>query len=97
MSKRAGLGLTGVVLFLAGALAGQQLPALRAQGGAAAALKDAKWSHAFNLQVRSGGERTFTKDTKKIGVEVFRDENNGNLIYISETGAIAVAPATPVK
>jgi hypothetical protein len=83
--------LTAAVVFLAGALVGQQLPALQAQGGAGG-LKDAKWSHAFNLQVRTGGERTFTKDTKKIGIEVFRDENNGNLIYISESGSIAVVP-----
>jgi hypothetical protein len=97
MSKRTGLGLTGVVLFLAGALAGQWSSALHAQPGAAVALKDAKWSHAFNLQVRGGGERTFTKDTKKIGVEVFRDENNGNWIYISETGAIAVVSGPAAK
>ena len=33
------------------------------------------------------------RSTKKFGVEVFRDENNGNLIYLSETGDLAVLPA----
>jgi hypothetical protein len=55
--------------------------------------KDPVWEHAMNLRVRKSGEKDFTGDTKKYGVEVFRDENTGNLIYISDVGAIAVAPA----
>jgi hypothetical protein len=42
------------------------------------------------LRARKGDEPDFTKDTKRYGVEVFVDENNGNLIYISETGDISV-------
>ena len=40
--------------------------------------------------VRKADEDNFNKDTKQVGVEVFTDANNGNLIYISETGSIAV-------
>jgi hypothetical protein len=57
---------------------------------AAAALKPPTWLHGLELRCRKAREAEFTKDTKHFGVEVFRDENNGNLIYISETGSIAV-------
>lgn len=52
--------------------------------------KKPKWSHGLMLRVRKADEPDFNKDTKKIGVEVFVDENNGNLIYISESGDISV-------
>jgi hypothetical protein len=52
--------------------------------------KGPKWQHGLMLRARKGDEPDFTKDTKKFGVEVFVDENNGNLIYISETGDISV-------
>jgi hypothetical protein len=52
--------------------------------------KEPAWTHGMELWVRKAGERDFNQDTKKYGVEVFRDENNGNLVYISETGSIAV-------
>jgi hypothetical protein len=49
--------------------------------------------HGLEFRVRKAGEAEFGAGTKKWGMEVFRDENNGNLVYISETGSIAVAPA----
>jgi len=52
--------------------------------------KKPDWQHGLMLRARKGEEADFTKDTKKYGVEVFLDTNNGNLIYISETGSIAV-------
>jgi len=52
--------------------------------------KGPKWQHGLMLRARKGDEPDFTKDTKRFGVEVFVDENNGNLIYISETGDISV-------
>ena len=55
------------------------------------ASKDPKWSHGMELRVRKTGETEF-KDAKKHSIEVFRDQNNGNLIYISETGSISVVP-----
>jgi len=52
--------------------------------------KAPKWSHGMLLRSRKADEPDFNKDTKKFGVEVFADENNGNLIYVSETGDISV-------
>jgi hypothetical protein len=46
----------------------------------------------MNVKSRTSKEDDFNKDTKKYGIEVYKDENNGNLIYISETGSIAVVP-----
>ena len=47
------------------------------------------WKAAMNLRVRKGGEKDFDK-AKKYGIEVFEDIRTGNLMFISETGAIAV-------
>lgn len=55
--------------------------------------KKPTWLRAMVLKVRKGGEPDFTKDTKRFGIEVYKDENTGVLVYISETGALAVAPA----
>jgi hypothetical protein len=54
--------------------------------------KEPTWLHGLELRVRKAGEEKFTNDTRKWGIEVFRDENTGNLVYICETGAIAVIP-----
>ena len=86
MSKKAML-LAASVAFLGGflfaELGGRDL--VYAQDA-----KNPKWSHGLTLRVRKSDEADFTKDTKKIGIEVFVDENNGNLIYITETGSISV-------
>jgi hypothetical protein len=50
------------------------------------------WVHGFDLKVRKAGEKIFDKDTKAWSIEVFRDDNNGNLIYICESGMLAVVP-----
>jgi len=88
MSKRVKFGLIGLVCFFLGWATAQQLPPVFGQD-----TKGPKWLHGLDLRVRKGGEADFTKDTKKIGVEVFRDENNNNLVYVTETGSIAVVPA----
>lgn len=49
------------------------------------------WNSAMALKARKGGEKEFDK-AKKYSIEVFRDNRTGNLIYICETGAIAVLP-----
>jgi hypothetical protein len=54
-------------------------------------VKNPKWLHAMDVKVRKAGEKDFTKDTKKVGIEVYRDENNGNVVYISEAGSIGVS------
>jgi hypothetical protein len=88
MSTRFQMILIGVIAFLLGTLLAQNLPYAHAQQEP----KGPKWQHGLGLKVRTGTEDNFTDKTKKIGIEVFRDENNGNLIYISETGSIAVVP-----
>jgi hypothetical protein len=87
MSQRVQLFLTAVLSLFLGGLLAQRLPLVQAQES-----KGPKWMHGLDLRVRKGGEADFTKDTTKIGVEVFRDENTNNLIYISQTGSIAVVP-----
>ena len=57
--------------------------------------KSPAWHHALIVKVRAAKEQDFTKDTKKFGVEVFKDGNTGGLIYVCETASIAAAPAPP--
>ncbi len=66
-----------------------------ALGGLAAATKDKGpvWHHALLLKVRGTNEEGFTKDSKKFGVEVYKDENTGGLLYITEAGLLATGPA----
>ena len=52
--------------------------------------KKPEWNHGLMLRARKAEEADFGPNTKKYGIEVFTDANNGNLIYISETGSIAV-------
>jgi hypothetical protein len=54
--------------------------------------RDPEWLHGLDLHVRKVGEHDFTPKTHKIGAEIFRDANNGNLILITEAGMIAVVP-----
>lgn len=51
-----------------------------------------KWHHAFEPRVRGQDQQTF-ENARRIGVEVFKDENTGGLLYVTETGGIATAPA----
>jgi hypothetical protein len=69
-----------------------QLPFVHAQGSEEKG-KPPVWKHGFEVKVRKTGEKDFRLETKGIGIEVYQDESNGNLIYVSETGSIAVVPA----
>lgn len=89
MSKRMQVLLIALVCFLLGCVLTPHLPFARA----AQDTKAPKWLHGLEFKVRKAGEADFNKETKKYGIEVFRDENNGNLVYISETGSIAVVPS----
>ena len=66
-----------------------------ALGGIAASAKDKGpvWHHALLLKIRGPNEEAFGKDTKKFGVEVYKDENTGGLLYITEGGLLATGPA----
>ena len=88
MSKRT-IGLVGLVCFLVGLAVGHVSPLADAQG---TKTKGPNWQHGLNLKCRKSDEENFSDKTKKWGIEVFKDENNGNLIYISEAGSIAVIP-----
>jgi hypothetical protein len=89
MSKRMLVSFVGMACFLLGLLLAPHLPFGHAQEKT---VKAPQWLHGMNLKSRTSKEDDFNKDTKKYGIEVFRDDNNGNLIYISETGSIAVVP-----
>ncbi len=62
-----------------------------APGKFVADAKGVTWKAAMSLRARKGGEADF-KTAKQFGVEVFVDNRTGNLIFISDTGSVAVLP-----
>jgi hypothetical protein len=78
---------SGNLIYLSDTGALASVPSGRATDGA---VKGPTWLHGLELRCRKANEAEFTKDTRRYGVEVFRDENNGNLVYICETGSIGV-------
>ncbi|HEY7328354.1 MAG TPA: hypothetical protein VH592_11970 [Gemmataceae bacterium] len=89
MSKRVPIILLALVCFLCGLVLAPHVPFVRAADNK---VKAPTWLHGFNVKSRKASEYDFNKDTKKIGIEVYKDEENGNLIYVSEAGSIAVLP-----
>lgn len=83
---------TGNLIYISETGAIAVVPANDVAGGENAGDKAPSWLHGLDLAIRKADEPTFTKGTKKFGVEVFRDEANGNLVYLCETGSIAVVP-----
>ncbi|MCE9563478.1 MAG: hypothetical protein K8U57_15670 [Planctomycetes bacterium] len=63
--------------------------------GTLVSTKGPKWHHALEPKVRAPEQDNF-QNAKRVGLEVFKDENTGDLIYITDVGAIAAgkAPAT---
>lgn len=61
-------------------------------GGAAGSEKTCKWLTAHDLNCRKAGENDFTQKTKKWGVELFQDRGTNRLLYVCESGAVALAP-----
>jgi hypothetical protein len=59
--------------------------------GIKAEAKGVAWRSAMALKARHGGEKDFD-GAKKYGIEVFADNRTGNLIFVCETGSIAVLP-----
>lgn len=55
--------------------------------------KAPEWLHGLDLSCRRATEASFSKDTARLGVEVYRDEAAGNLLFISENGSLAVVRA----
>ena len=79
-----------------GALATAPAATLSGTDGSTNTLKPPKWLHALELPVRKAGEVDFTKKTTRFGIEVFKDVNTGNLVYMSEKGDIAVLPGATI-
>jgi hypothetical protein len=69
------------------------LAAVRA--GTPASVARPKHLYGYELRVRKGPEGDFNKETQKFGIEVFKDEGSGVLLYLSETGALAALLAGP--
>lgn len=81
---------TGLLMYVCESGAVAVVPGEAADPKAKA--KAPEWLHGLNLKCRRGGEKDFGPNTKEFGIEVFRDANNGNLIYICETGSLTVVP-----
>src|SRR5262249_47131428 len=78
----------GVYLSETGSIAGITPDLFKAGDGK---VKDPEWRHAMWVKARKAGERDWDKG-KAYGIEVFKDENNGNLIYANENVQISVVP-----
>jgi hypothetical protein len=89
MKKQAGVLAVAVVAAVIGAVAAGFIPGVRGQD---TTVKKPLWQYGLSFRVRQAAEADFGPNTKKIGLEVYKDDNNGNLIYVSETGSIAVVP-----
>jgi hypothetical protein len=82
---------TGLLMYVSEVGAIAVVPGEGPSAGAKS--KAPEWMHGLDLKCRRGGEREFeAKSTKTFGMEVFRDENTGNWLYICETGTLAVLP-----
>lgn len=60
-------------------------------------VKGPTWHHAFEIKVRKADEEEFGKDTRMFGVEVYKDENADKLVFVCETGSIAVVSASGIS
>jgi hypothetical protein len=55
--------------------------------------KGPDWITGLDLPARAAGVKEFKKDTKVHSMEIFRDPNTGNWLFITETGNLAAVPA----
>lgn len=87
MTRRGLMTSAILAAFVVGVLTAHQVSVLYGQP------KGLTYLQGYNVSVRSSTEGNFTENTRKFGVEVVKDESTGNLIYVSETGSLAVVPA----
>jgi hypothetical protein len=66
-------------------------PAAR-RSSAAKVATNPVWLHGLDLKVRRAGQDSWDRATKTWSIEVYRDVNNGNLVYLCESGLLAVVP-----
>jgi hypothetical protein len=84
---------TGTLLYICGETG--SIAASAVAGETKGEGKAPEWLHGIDLSCRKASEPSFAKETRKFGVEVYRDETAGNLLFISETGSLAAAAAPP--
>lgn len=58
--------------------------------------KEPQFQYGLKLKVRKPGEDNFEK-AKAFGLEAYKDNNTGGLVYITDAGMIATASKTPDK
>src|SRR5690242_3644295 len=90
-------GLLVVVGIVIGWNAAKCVPFPRASAQQRVAPDDAR-AHVidgFEVGIRKSGEKQ-PEEFKRYFIEIFRDTRRGNLVYVSETGSIAVVPE-PVR
>jgi hypothetical protein len=87
----------GAYLYIDDAGPLSAFPAASTNAKTGADVKDPDWKNGMSLRVRKAGDADFNDKTPKIGIETFLDPNNGNIVYISQSGSIAVLPAKQVK
>ena len=78
-------------VFLAGAAVAHWAP--RSQAWQETKAKAPEWKSSAVFAVRKAGENEVSASTRRVGVEIFKDETTGTWLFVSETGDIAVAPA----
>jgi len=78
-------------IFLAGAAVAHWAP--RSQALQENKPKAPEWKSSAVIAVRKAGENEVNATTRRVGVEIFKDETTGTWLFVSETGDIAVAPA----
>jgi hypothetical protein len=94
------VGLTCAVCFAAGWFVGQfGTWRVQAQNAKDTAPPAPPFSNllGYELTVRQPGETHFTKDSTIVELEVYRDNQRGNLVYVTGAGAIAVVPESTSK
>ena len=83
--------LTLMAVFAAGMATSQLLP--QSQAWQETKPKAPEWKASSVVAVRKAGENEGGAQTKRVGIEVFKDEATNVWLFVSETGDIAVAPA----
>ena len=52
--------------------------------------KKPEWQLGRIFSVRKADEKNFNEKTQKHGAEIYKDENTGNLVYLTDSGWICV-------
>jgi hypothetical protein len=98
MNRYLRVGFIGAICFAGGWITGQfGTWRAHAQVGRAKDVPPFTNLLGYELTVRQPGEKDFTKDSTIVELEVYKDNVNGNLVYVTGAGAISVVPAPAPK